>query len=196
MKKRSLFFPTLLCTTLTFTACKDDKGVPPPPASGTFTVRAPVFDRWTYFSFEQSDTIQTDGSYTALADSRSWDLAFHRGDIRTNGGASGPGRGGAFKTEAVEMSAVTENPAEVTYTPDVRAEITFPTMRETADQSRNEVLADWYTSSGMPPTYVVHPDIYLIRTAEGKYAKVKFLDYTNDLGAGGYITFTYEYPVE
>lgn len=196
MKKHSLCSAAFLCAALVFTSCKDDKGVTPPPEEGTFTVDAPGFDRWVYFSFEQGDTIETDGSYTALADNRSWDLAFHRGDIRTNSGPSGIGNGGAFATSTTDMALVTDDPATVNYTIDSEAAITFPTMRETAGQSRNEALASWYTSNGMPPTYVVNHTVYLIRTAEGQYAKVQFKDYTNDLGEGGHITFTYEYPVK
>ena len=196
MLKFSLLTTAALTAVFAFNSCKEKSTTPPPPTSGTFTVKAPGFDRWVYFSFELGDTLETDGSYSALYNSKSWDLAFHRGDIRTNSGPSGPGAGGAFATSSSDLSTVTENPAEVTYTADVSAEITFPTMRETAEQSKNEVLAAWYTSSGMPPTYTVHPTVYFVRTAEGKYAKVQFTDYTNDKGEGGYVTFSYEYPVE
>ena len=196
MKKFSLCAAAALCAALTFNSCKDDKGGTTPPESGTFTVEAPGFDRWVYFSFGKGDTIETDGSYSALYNSKSWDLAFHRGDIRTNSGPSGPGQGGAFETASVNMSAVTESPSAVTYTADVTAEVTFPTMRDKATQSLNEVLATWYTSSGMPPSYTYSNKVFFVRTATGKYAKVQFTDYTNDMDKGGYVKFSYEYPVE
>ncbi|WP_281670617.1 HmuY family protein [Rikenella microfusus] len=197
MLKLSLCAAAALCAAMTFNSCKDDKGGDtPPPASGSTVIDAPGFDKWVYFSFDKEAVIETDGSYSALYNSKTWDLAFHRGDIRTNSGPSGCGNGGAYKTSSTDMSTVTEKPGEVTYTIDTKAEISFPDMRTKAEQSKNEALADWYTSSGMPPTYTVNGNVYFIKTAEGKYAKVKFTDYTNDKGEGGHIAFEYEYPVE
>lgn len=199
MKKYSFCAAAALCATLVFTSCKDNKGEngdTPPPESGEFTVEAPGFNRWVYFSFEKGDTIETDGTYSALYNSKSWDMAFHRGDIRTNSGPSGPGQGGAFETASINMTTVAENPSEVTYTADLAAEIAFPTMQDKAAQSRNEVLATWYTGSGMPPSYTYSHKVFFVRTATGKYAKVQFTDYTNDMNKGGFVNFKYEYPVD
>ena len=61
----------------------------------------------------------------------------------------------------------------------------------------NMVLEDWVTRSGMPPVYSVQPNVYVVRTKEGKYAKIQFTSYkggeTGD--ETGFATFTYAYPV-
>lgn len=44
------------------------------------------------------------------------------------------------------------------------------------------------------PSVVVNDYVYIVRTANGKYAIVKFTDYTNDTGTGGHVGFTYQYP--
>lgn len=199
MKQRSLLLSTALCAALVFTSCSKDNNsdTPAPGENKEFTVNAPGFDRWVYFSFAKGDTIATDGSYDALKNSKEWDFAFHRGDIRTNSGPSGPGMGGAFETTSFDLTTVTEKPADVTYTADAAAAITFPTMMDAVQQSRNEVLASWYSmSSGLPPVFTCKKQIFFVRAATGKYAKVQFLDYTNDKGKGGYARFVYQYPVQ
>ncbi|MDR0658035.1 MAG: hypothetical protein LBG18_03735 [Mediterranea sp.] len=184
-------------------------------ASRTVTVDASDYMKWVYFSFENGVT----GTYTAYLDdngvadgtvvdgngykvnesSFDWDIAIHREDIRTNGA-------GAHNTEKTDLSEVTSVPAGVEYTADVST-----TGKVILDMSGmmqgnikygpfklNETLCGWLTKniSVMPPVYAIHNYVYVIRLADGKYAKIQFTDRTNDTSVSGHITFTYAYPVE
>ena len=45
----------------------------------------------------------------------------------------------------------------------------------------------------MPPTYVIPEDItYIIKTTEGTFIKLWFIDYTDDSGSGGHIKFNFK----
>jgi hypothetical protein len=184
-------------------------------ASRTVTVNASDYMKWVYFSFANGVV----GTYSAYLDGSGnangtvvdgsgkvvnesgfdWDIAIHREDIRTNGA-------GAYKTDKIELSEVTSVPAGVEYTKDVATE-----NKVILDMSGmmtgnikygpfklNETLCGWLTKnlSVMPPVYTINKYVYIIQLANSKYAKIQFTDRTNDAGASGHITFTYEYPVE
>nr|WP_221410853.1 HmuY family protein [Ornithobacterium rhinotracheale] len=54
---------------------------------------AKSYDKWTYYSIEQGKEVAVENPKESLA----WDIAFHRGDVKLNGGASGKGKGEAIK---------------------------------------------------------------------------------------------------
>lgn len=127
-----------------------------------------------------------------------WDIAFHKYDIRTNGGA-------AVKTNSTSLVQVTEIPADG-YVEDVDGEVM-------ADMSQmmqgfvgyhvcklNQVLGRWVTATAtgtMPPyTYELNNNVFVVKTKQGKYAKIKFTDTTNEKGKSVYAAFSYEYPMK
>ena len=60
-----------------------------------------------YFSFEKDKVVAvTNGPVT-----EEWDIAFYRYNIKTNGGESGPGLGGALCAYETNFDKVTEAPA-------------------------------------------------------------------------------------
>lgn len=198
--KNNLLLAGALCLSITlFTSCEKDPDPDPTPVGiKSVTIDASDFSDWKYFSFATGRQIPAAevGDYETSKTKTNWDIAIHRGDIRTNSGLSGSGNGGALKANGTKLDDVRTIPT-TGYTTDVEAQIMIE-MGEDGyrTQSRNTVLADWYKSEGMPPTYTVNDYVYIVKTADGKYATVKFSDYTNDAGAGGHVSFSYKYPVE
>ena len=64
-----------------------------------------------------------------------------------------------------------------------------PTKVSTA----NPELCKAISFAGPPPVYTPNEHVYVVKTADGKYAKVIFNGFYNDKGESGYITFTYVY---
>ncbi|WP_298651655.1 HmuY family protein [uncultured Proteiniphilum sp.] len=148
-------------------------------------------DKWVYFSFEKGDIVEVENHETNL----SWDLGFHRSEIRTNGGKSGRGEGGVIKMETTDWNAVTEVPENVTFSLDEEVELTgYPTMQEKTLQSYSTVFKWVNVIPPMnPPTYDITMNIFIVRSANGNYAKIQVYDRYNERNEGGYVSFKYQY---
>lgn len=154
---------------------------------------ATSYTKWVYFSFKTGDTVTVSDPTNDL----SWDIAFHRGDIRLNGGESGKGSGAAFNTELTDWDAVTEAPTSGYISDKTGTIITAFTGQgvEEAQQSFSQTLGTWLTidTSNPPPKYTYHNYIYVVKSADGKYVKLQVYDYKNEKNAGAYISFKYQY---
>jgi len=148
---------------------------------------------WIYFSLSQGKEITV--SEDSHATDTSWDLAFNRYNIRTNSGASGSGKGGALDTGLTDFDAVTTVPSG-TFTVDEEAQITgsFTGNGITyAESTLNKVLAEAIAFAGPPPSYTPNNHVYIVKTADGKYAKLQVEGFYNDEGKSGYMTFKFAY---
>lgn len=121
-----------------------------------------------------------------------WDLAFHRWDVKTNGGA-------AVESAETELENLKEIPTEGYKEDTENNEITVD-MRKMqggkigyATDFVNEVLSGWMNVDmhNMPPAYTMNEKVYVFKTAAGKFIKVKFTDFTDDKGKKGHVTFKY-----
>jgi HmuY protein len=127
-----------------------------PPANDNVVVDASNASAWTYVSVLGGVITVTNPQ-----SSRAWDLAFSGAKIATNSGASGKGLGGARLA-----------PANQTY----EAITGATTFAYAVDGSGgNPVLADWYQGSPSTPK----PNVYLVRTGSGAYAKLKITAWSN-----------------
>lgn len=177
-----------------FTACSSDDNEEPLLIGNVRDfkyVDAVAFDRWVYFSFEKGDTLSIANPATDL----SWDLAFHRAQVRTNGGKSGAGQGGVVKMKDTDWNAVPEVPKDSTFVKDEEVLLTgYPTMKETTSQSYS-LAFEWVKviPPMSPPTYQITNNIFIVKTAKGKYAKVLIYDRNNAKNEGGYPSFKYQY---
>lgn len=153
----------------------------------TLTIDASAYDKWVYVSFAEGKVVEVSNFKNDL----SWDIAFHRTDIRLNGGASGKGKGAGLETNATELNAVTLIPSSG-YVSDVMDNIQVSMMKKVASP-KNVKLSAWVSKTGMPPTYKISKKVYIIRLAEGRHVKIKFLNYLNTDNKGGYVKFTYLY---
>lgn len=126
-----------------------------------------------------------------------WDIAIHRYDVKTNGGSG-------VETSTTEIDKLTLIPADG-YIAD--AEIDTIMIDNTnmmkgkigyATGYVNQTLSKWMNvdTNNMPPTYTMSGKVYVLKTAAGKYAVIKFTDFTNDSNVKGHITFDYIFPAE
>jgi hypothetical protein len=148
---------------------------------------------WIYYSIKDAQEVDSTNHQNSL----SWDIAFNRYNVRTNGGESGIGQGAAYDAGKLDFSAVTEA--------NVSGYIVDDTIQIVKAFTGQGV--DWMTSTGNDvfkgcmdlqygggaPSYVANDHIYVIKTAEGKYAKIWIKSFYNDLGDSGYISFKYQY---
>lgn len=169
-------FIYLVVLTIAFASCKKDSTVATIPVTSA-TVKDLMADtiigtslqgqpyganKFTFYSLESNKIIASSDSA-----STKWDLAFKGTTILTNGGNSGPGKGGAFVLVG-SYDGVTTIPADSTFKTD-----NAPTYAITAGSNKG-----WYVYDGM--NNLINPipgRVLMIRTASGNYAKVEILNY-------------------
>lgn len=193
MKRISLLLLTALFSAVyLFTACEEEDN-PIPATVGTITIDASDYSKWVYFSFEE-DTIVP---ITDFENSTDWDLGFHRYDLRVNCGMSGQGQGGSYATGETDFESVVTAP-ETNYSINDMIEISIditsmPPVSETVPG--DTVLAKWidveFGQSG--PIYSFSNEIFIVKTAEGKYVKIWLKDYFDDGANSGHVTMKYAY---
>ena len=151
------------------------------PAAGrlvgptTYTVDARESDRWQLFSFSEGGAVEeTDGS--------EWDLGFRRFQIIANGGDGFAGEGGALRLGAVSLDSIAELPLRG-----------YEGTRVERGDSIVAPLEDWYTYSFL--THLLRPtgEAYAVRTADGRFAALRFLGYYCPGAQPGCVTFEYVY---
>ncbi|MBT8272770.1 MAG: HmuY family protein [Bacteroidia bacterium] len=124
----------------------------------------PISGEFTKFDFSS-------GSITTSA--TEWDIAFRATSIIINGGVS------FESTDEPERSG---NAAAYMATGTMDMVNAVNTSLLEQDSVNGYVLSDWYTYAG-PPTHLISPTagkILVIRTRDGKYAKVEILSYYKD----------------
>ncbi len=171
-----------------FISC-DDSNVTDPLPSGIgkeLMIDTSSKTEWVYFSFSKGDTVTIAESNSSLE----WDIGLRRYHFKTNSGTSGSGQGGAVNMGKVDFASVTEAP-ESGYTVD--DSVTFQSHGGSKTYSLNPVLEGWAIMEGMPPTFVTTDSIYVLKTVNGKYAKLWLKSYYNEEGTSGHITLEYFY---
>lgn len=203
MKKINLLVMLALTgSMLMLTSCKEDDDDDNDKGGGdstgalkvnTVTLDASSYTDWTYFSFGKGEVV----SVSDFSTSTGWDIAFHRSDVRVNCGASGPGQGGTYATGQSDFEAVATAP-ESGYSLNGMIEVAvdisaMPPKMETVPG--DSILSGWveYSMGQGGPTYTYSEEIYIVRTAEGKYVKVWLKDYFNDNSESGHVTMKYAY---
>ncbi len=157
---------------------------------------------WTYLNFHdrtmQTAEIGDDGSYT---DPDGWDIALHRWDTRTNGGA-------AMETSYTSLDALLASGS----IPDGEwVEDIWTTEQMIIDMSQmmsgtfgyaegwyNPELSKWIdvNLNQMPPLYNLSGKVYLVMFADETIMATMLSNYTNAIGDKGYLTIDYIYPLE
>jgi hypothetical protein len=157
---------------LQFTSYYDDAGgsghptfrwapVEAPPADDMLVVDASQAGTWTYVS-ALNGVISVANPQT----STTWDLAFSRTQIASNGGASGKGLGAARRAPDGDAYAAISGATTIGYAAD-RA---LPAPGG-GTVPANPVLSDWFTGDPATP----RPVVMLVRTAQGAYAKLQIV---------------------
>ena len=195
MKRFFLF--SLISVSLALLAVSCNKPDPAKPKDSEIrratNLNASAYDQWVYFSFE--DGKATTQAYTEAAPEK-WDVAFHRENVRTHGGA-------ALKTDFTAFGQVVALPSEG-FVSDVKDSIIVDMTQMMqgiigyAEAELNPALNAWvtYDMDVMPPVYTVCDNVYIVRTRENKYAEIKFTSYKNEVDKTGYVSFDYKYPID
>lgn len=140
----------------------------------TVTVDASDSERWRYFSFREGTLVEEPGP-------TEWDLAFRRFHIVANGGDGFAGRGGLVDLGEVAFDSVVTVPAEG-YVPS-----------EAGRDTTNAATEDWYDYSFTSHLLRPKPRTYAVRTADGRYAKLRVVGYYCTGARPGCPTFRYVY---
>jgi hypothetical protein len=146
-----------------------------------YTIDARSKEVWMYFDFSR-------GAVVAVQDPKTddWDLAVQRYVIKTNGGATNPaGHSALLGLEKHEFATLTRVPEEADFVSDVRTKNRL--------YSFNPVIDKWYNYSYLANVLAPKPVVYIVRTQDGKYAKMRLLSYYCKGGEAGCLTFEYVY---
>ena len=147
----------------------------------TFTIDATNREAWVYFSFATGDVVEVEDAENSDA----WDIGFQRTQVKLNGGVSGPGMGSVVMLTETTFEAVTAAPA------DGYREDTEDTLAIVPQSEKG-----WYIYTG-PPTHWILPlegRVFVIKAADGTFAKVQFVGYYKDNEKkedSGFVTFEY-----
>lgn len=176
-----------------FNSINDNSGT-----TGTVYIDATSYTRWTYVDFHTQKIDSVEITPKAQAP-REWDMAIHRYDVKTNGGA-------VLETRFTGMNTLLSS-AGMPQGPFVSDEWTTETiitdMSTMADgylgytaSDYNPELSKWLNvdKSTMPPIYTPSNKVYLLKLKDGTIAAIRLKSYMNALGAKGFITFDYIYP--
>ncbi len=139
-----------------------------------YTVDATGTGAWRFFDFSRGSVVENPGP-------RDWDLAFRRFHIIVNGGPGFSGSGGILRLEETDFEAVRELP-EAAY-------VGTAARRD----SVNAAIERWYAYGWTSHLLTPNPEVYAVRTADGRYAKVQLLGYYCPGARPGCPTFRYVY---
>ena len=207
-----------LATIVGFSSCDDDdkeNDIPVNAIENEVVIDASSYTDWVYFSISEGKIVGT----SAIDEERAgldWDIAFHRWDVRLNSGESGDGNGGAYlatdKIGKTGWDALITVPEGISFTEDGKIVVNYD--MSTMPPGSKEVSGSDVITGGMPdddettndctwlkmsymgqggPSYEVTNQIFIVKTAEGKYAKIWLKQYLNAEKKSGHITMKYAY---
>lgn len=147
----------------------------------TRTIDATSKEEWIYFAFATGGVVDVEDAATSEA----WDIGFQRTQVKLNGGTSGPGEGSVVMLTETTFAAVTTAPTD-----GYRAD-TADTLAIVPQSEKG-----WYLYTG-PPTHWILPledRVFVVKTADGTFAKLRFIGYYKDnenKQDSGFVTFEY-----
>ena len=139
-----------------------------------YTVDAREGLRWRYFDLSRGSVVEEPSDLE-------WDLAFQRLWVIANGGVGFAGEGGILDLGPVPYDSLRAAPAS------------GYVVTETRTDTINPAIARWYDYSILSHLLTPKPHTYVIRTADGRYAKLELLGYYCPGGVAGCMTFRYTY---
>ncbi|MBS1627832.1 MAG: HmuY family protein [Bacteroidetes bacterium] len=193
MKNRFLqFVCAAVIASFTLASCSKDSGTTTTAISTSVnSLNATGSDgHFTFYSLETGQQISNTDSATTK-----WDIAFRSTTILINGGTSGPANGGAFVQKGVTFDTYNTISSDSTFKIDGMNGV----ARAITTGSGN----GWYSYNFS--TDIISPiagNIIIIRTANGKYAKVEIQSYYQNApiipdanSVSRYYTFRYVFQV-
>ncbi len=200
-----------MCLAVFMSSCKKDDPKPTPeeegPSTGTIetktlTLSAKTYADWFYYSFDKADTVgkgsatPDKGDDAKWKERTDWDIAFHRNNIRTNSGTSGNGKAGILALRTEDFASVKSVPEAEFVVDVVKEEVLMdkfgmPPVYLTS--SINEAADNWVTFSHKKAWNLVKKNVFIVRTASGKYVKLQFKNFLDGKDKSGLITLQYTY---
>ena len=118
---------------------------------------------WVYFDFSRGGVVKIQDQ-TSLE----WDLAFRRSKVISNGGATNKfGKAGLVDLgNSTEFNQIPEAPLN-NYTQD----------SATRTETENPILLKWYRYNYLTHKLTPKSNTYAVKTADEKFAKIKFLNF-------------------
>ena len=146
-----------------------------------FTIDAMSRETWAYFSFASGGVVEIEDAENSDA----WDIGFQRTQVKLNGGISGPGMGSVVMLTETTFEAVTEAPTDG-YKADTADTLAIVPQSEKS----------WYIYTGPPGHQILALEgrVFVIKAADGTFAKVQFIGYYKDnekQEESGFVTFKY-----
>ena len=195
--KLKFLAPALLAGFVAFTSCskdhkkeekKEEKVALDFSGNEVKEVQLSALTEWTYFSLKNGEVTPANP-----AEDLTWDIAFKQYFVKLNGGTSGKGKAEAFKTEEKDFAKVTEAP-KTGFEKD--KEQTFQGRPGEAEIKANvsPILTGGFLSkTGMIEinpanmkkygnVFGTNEWVYIIKTADGTYAKVQVTDFYKQVG--------------
>ena len=213
MKFLNLLIAAALLLNITSCSDDDDKKTDNKDQFTAATVKtveldAKAYEKWTYFSFTTGEVVVTEevSKETSRKNSTDWDIAFHRMDIKLNGGESGSGKAEvaiiAEDIDQEKFEAIKEVPANAEFVKDVTTDKLMvgigQMMQGGQPDYANSTIAKtmkWVAMKSMGQ-YDLSNQLYIIKTAQGKYVKLWMRAYKDAKGDAGKLTFMYEYQAD
>ena len=144
----------------------------------TTTIDATDEEAWVYLEFESSRLATVTSPETDL----NWDIGLRRYHVKINGGVSGSGDMALSIVSGGDFDAITAAPADGYIT-------------DTADDDEDGVpeyaMETWYDYDHSSHLLSPSDQVYVLRTVEGNYVKLRFDDYYDEAGTSGIVTFTW-----
>ena len=154
---------------------------------------------WKYFSLKNGEVTPA-----TPADDLTWDIAFKGYYVKLNGGTSGKGKAEVVKVEGTNFAEIVEAP-KAGFAKDAQGKISqgnYPNITK-VDASFSQYMSGGFgTKTGIigldptkaPKVFTPTNYIYVLKTADGTYAKVQVTDYYKDNAdvAGGTVKLKYQ----
>ena len=146
----------------------------------TTLVNAQSTEQWVYLNLDKAMEVQPENP----TDDSTWDLAFQRFKIKSNGGISGTGEVEIARLAGVDYRELTLAPVDG-YQVDEEDS-------EDQDSDPDYVFlgeSPWYDYDLTSHTLSPADFVYVIRSVEGVYFKLQMLDYYDEAGTSGFPLF-------
>lgn len=151
-------------------------------AGGPLSEEAPT----TYFNLETGLEVPA-----SQANTKNWDISFKRTEIRLNGGISGPGNAATLVVNNQSYDEIEMAP-EGNYLKDGNG----PDDGTGLGMPDGLAFNNWFTYSS--ETHAVEPEnqVYIIRTAKNKFAKLQISSYYSNSSPAISASYTFKYTLQ
>lgn len=191
----------MIVALLGFQSCSKDDDDDNKPKSklkgGEIEINSSAWGKWIYVSLESGKKVG-ESKAEEKRDGLDWDMAFCRSDVRLNCGTSGTGKAGVIvadgKFKKSGWEAVTEAPKDGYAVDEIydKFMVSMQPYKEAQVSTATTMKNKWVIMKTMG-NYTILDQIFIIKTANGKYGKIWFKQYVNSEGKGGHITLKYAY---